>query len=40
MARLFRIVLPVSDIRAATRFYTAVLGAPGVPVSPGRVYFD
>jgi catechol 2,3-dioxygenase-like lactoylglutathione lyase family enzyme len=40
MARLFRVILPVSDIEKAQRFYAAVLGAPGRRVSPGRHYFD
>lgn len=39
-ARLFRVVAPVHDIEAATRFYAAVLGRPGRRVSPGRHYFD
>lgn len=39
-ARLFRILLPVSDIDEAARFYAAVLGAPGRRVSEGRHYFD
>jgi catechol 2,3-dioxygenase-like lactoylglutathione lyase family enzyme len=40
MARLFRVILPVSDIDRAERFYAAVLGAAGTRVSPGRHYFD
>ena len=40
MAHLFRVILPVSDIDRAERFYSAVLGAPGRRVSPGRHYFD
>lgn len=40
MAHLFRVILPVSDIGRAERFYSAVLGAPGTRVSPGRHYFD
>lgn len=39
-ARLYRVILPVSDIERAASFYAAVLGAPGVRVSPGRHYFD
>ena len=39
-AKLFRVILPVSDIERAASFYSAVLGAPGVRVSPGRHYFD
>jgi catechol 2,3-dioxygenase-like lactoylglutathione lyase family enzyme len=37
---LFRVILPVSDIEGATRFYGHVLGLPGQRVSPGRHYFD
>jgi len=40
MPRLYRVILPVSDIEAATRFYSALLGHPGRRVSPGRHYFD
>lgn len=39
-AKLFRVILPVSDIERAARFYAAVLGAPGRRVSSGRHYFD
>jgi catechol 2,3-dioxygenase-like lactoylglutathione lyase family enzyme len=38
--KLFRVIVPVSDIERATAFYAAVLGAPGTRVSPGRHYFD
>ncbi len=38
--RLFRVILPVSDIERAAGFYSAVLGTPGVRVSDGRHYFD
>ncbi len=38
--RLFRVILPVSDIERAARFYAVVLGLPGERVSPGRHYFD
>jgi len=38
--KLFRVLLPVSDIDQATRFYRAVLGVEGVRVSGGRHYFD
>jgi catechol 2,3-dioxygenase-like lactoylglutathione lyase family enzyme len=38
--RLFRVILPVSDIEGAARFYSAVLGLPGIRVSGGRHYFD
>lgn len=40
MARLFRVLVPVSDITAAQRFYESVLGSAGKRVSPGRHYFD
>ncbi len=39
-AKLFRVILPVSDIERAAKFYAAVLGAPGMRVSEGRHYFD
>ena len=38
--KLFRVILPVSDVEDAARFYAAVLGEPGTRVSPGRHYFD
>lgn len=40
MARLYRVIVPVSDIEEARRFYEQVLGVPGGRVSPGRHYFD
>ena len=40
MASLFRVILPVSGIDRAARFYEAVLGQPGRRVSLGRHYFD
>lgn len=40
MTRLFRVLVPVSDIDAAQQFYEAVLGCSGQRVSPGRHYFD
>lgn len=39
-ARLFRVILAVSDIERAARFYAHVLGQPGQRVSSGRHYFD
>lgn len=39
-ATLFRIILPVSDIEQAAKFYEAVLAAAGRRVSAGRHYFD
>jgi len=38
--KLFRVILPVTDINRAARFYEAVLGAEGKRVSAGRHYFD
>jgi predicted enzyme related to lactoylglutathione lyase len=40
MTKLFRVILPVTDIERATKFYASVLGTPGERVSPGRHYFD
>ncbi len=37
--RLFRVILPVSDIERAAAFYTELLGLEGQRVSPGRHYF-
>jgi len=39
MPRIFRIILPVSDIDHAARFYSALLVQSGQRVSPGRHYF-
>jgi len=36
---LYRVIQPVTDIEAAARFYSAVLGLQGERVSPGRHYF-
>jgi catechol 2,3-dioxygenase-like lactoylglutathione lyase family enzyme len=38
--KLYRVILPVSDIERATAFYRQLLGAHGRRVSPGRHYFD
>lgn len=38
-ARLFRVIVPVSDIDDAAAYYSAVLGAAGQRISPGRHYF-
>ncbi len=40
MVRLFRVILPVGDIKQAAAFYGTLLGAPGRRVSSGRHYFD
>ena len=39
MPQLYRVILPVTDINAATTFYEAVLGTSGMRISPGRHYF-
>ena len=39
-SKLFRVLLPVSDIERAAVFYSAVRGVAGVRVSAGRHYFD
>ena len=38
--RLYRVILPVSDIEKAEQFYTRVLEDPGERISPGRHYFN
>ena len=40
MAKLYRVILPVGDIEAASSFYSAVLESAGERISPGRHYFD
>ena len=40
MARLFRVILPVSNIDDAALFYGKLLEHPGQRVSEGRHYFD
>ncbi len=40
MARLYRVLVPVTNIEAAREFYGSILGEPGQRVSPGRHYFD
>jgi catechol 2,3-dioxygenase-like lactoylglutathione lyase family enzyme len=39
-AKLYRVILPVTDIEAATNFYRRLLEQPGQRVSTGRHYFD
>ena len=36
---LYRVILPVTEIEQAVRFYTEILGEPGRRVSGGRHYF-
>ena len=38
--RLYRVILPVADIDAATKFYAHILGELGDRVSPGSHYFN
>ena len=38
--KLFRVLVPVSGIDDAARFYESVLGMAGQRISPGRHYFD
>ena len=38
--KLYRVILPVSDIEKSTAFYRALLQAEGERVSPGRHYFN
>src|SRR5262249_9172362 len=40
MPKLFRVILPVSNIETAAKFYALILGLPGERVSPGRHYFN
>lgn len=40
MPHLFRVIVPVGDIERAALFYSALLGAAGSRVSPGRHYFE
>ena len=37
--RIFRVIVPVSDIERAATFYGNVLGSLGPRISPGRHYF-
>lgn len=38
--KLFRVIMPVTDIDRAERFYARLLALPGVRVTSGRHYFD
>ncbi len=40
MAKLFRVVLPVSDIELAAEFYFQVLGVKGKRISTGKHFFE
>lgn len=37
--RLFRVIVPVTNIEEAAAFYSAILDQPGRRISPGRHYF-
>jgi catechol 2,3-dioxygenase-like lactoylglutathione lyase family enzyme len=39
-ARLFRVIMPVANIDAAAKFYSALLDTPGFRISGGRHYFQ
>lgn len=39
MPNLYRVILPVTDIAEAERFYSRLFAMPGERVSPGRHYF-
>ena len=38
-ARLFRVIVPVSNVDEAAAYYSGVLGRTGRRISPGRHYF-
>src|SRR5689334_23042629 len=38
--RLFRVIMPVSNLDESARFYSALFDTPGLRVSNGRHYFD
>jgi predicted enzyme related to lactoylglutathione lyase len=38
--RLFRVIVPVSDLKRAIDFYESALDVSGQQVSPGRYYID
>lgn len=38
--RLFRVIVPVTDLEKAAVFYESTLGLAGERVSPGRYYID
>jgi catechol 2,3-dioxygenase-like lactoylglutathione lyase family enzyme len=38
--RLFRVIMPVTDIEESARFYSALFDQPGFRISGGRHYFD
>lgn len=40
MVRLYRVILPVTDIEIATEYYSFIFNVSGKRVSKGRHYFD
>lgn len=38
--KLYRVILPVTDIEKAVTYYSAIFETPGKRVSPGRHYFN
>ena len=38
--KLYRVIIPVSSVQEAERFYAHLLGIEGQRISPGRHYFD
>ncbi len=38
--RLFRVIMPVTNIEEAVKFYSALFNQPGFRISDGRQYFD
>ena len=40
MVKLYRVILPVTDIEKATEYYSFIFNVSGKRVSPGRHYFD
>lgn len=38
--RLYRVILPVTDIASAAKFYADLFQLPGERISPGRHYFN
>ena len=40
MTKLYRVIIPVSDIDTAQQFYSQIFDDAGSRVSPGRHYFD
>jgi predicted enzyme related to lactoylglutathione lyase len=39
-ARLFRVIMPASNVDESARFYSVLFDSPGFRVSSGRHYFD